>query len=435
MSATYQIHPAAELFPRLRGREFEELAESIRRDGLKVPIVLFGDTVIDGRNRLAACESVGVKPTFVQWTPAGEESPWDYVWSLNATRRHLEPGQRAVLAIKAARASDDWRKEHAKRRSESEAKRRAAIAEAQKGNDNAAKVKAPEKTDRVSRDTRSVPPKPEWERVSLASRADVSPATAARALEIERKAPDLMEKVGAGEVSLGKAIRKVKSRERQAEAKAAIESVASSGDDSFRVFVGDIRKNDHGIERNSIGAIITDPPYPKEYLPLYDDLGRFGAEVLSDGGSLFAMVGQSYLPSVIASLSRHLTYHWTFAYLTPGGQSVQLWDRKVNTFWKPVLWFVKGSYAGGWKGDVVKSAVNDNDKTFHEWGQSESGLLSLVGLAEQSSVVVDPFLGAGSTGVACLLTGRKFIGFDIDSKHVDTARGRLSAAVAKLGAA
>ena len=59
----------------------------------------------------------------------------------------------------------------------------------------------------------------------------------------------------------------------------------------------------------------------------------------------------------------------------------------------------------------------------------------LVGLAEQSSVVVDPFLGAGSTGVACLLTGRKFIGFDIDSKHVDTARGRLSAAVAKLGAA
>ena len=92
MSATYQIHPAAELFPRLRGREFEELAESIRRDGLKVPIVLFGDTVIDGRNRLAACESVGVKPTFVQWTPAGEESPWDYVWSLNATRRHLRRG-------------------------------------------------------------------------------------------------------------------------------------------------------------------------------------------------------------------------------------------------------------------------------------------------------------------------------------------------------
>ena len=45
---------------------------------------------------------------------------------------------------------------------------------------------APEKTDRVSRDTRSVPPKPEWERVSLASRADVSPATAARAYQRDR---------------------------------------------------------------------------------------------------------------------------------------------------------------------------------------------------------------------------------------------------------
>ncbi len=29
-----------------------------------------------------------------------------------------------------------------------------------------------------------------------------------------------------------------------------------------------------------------------------------------------------------------MTYHWTVAYLTPGGQAVQLWDRKVNAFWK-----------------------------------------------------------------------------------------------------
>jgi len=33
---------------------------------------------------------------------------------------------------------------------------------------------------------------------------------------------------------------------------------------------------------------------------------------------------------------------------------VQLWNRKVNTFWKPVLWFVNGTdgHAGDWIGTV-----------------------------------------------------------------------------------
>jgi site-specific DNA-methyltransferase (adenine-specific) len=82
------------------------------------------------------------------------------------------------------------------------------------------------------------------------------------------------------------------------------------------------------------------------------------------------------LPDVIAAMGEHLSYHWTLAYTTPGGQSPQIWPRKVNTFWKPVLWFVKGEYDGDWRGDVVRSDAND--KRFHEWGQSESGMMRLV---------------------------------------------------------
>lgn len=40
-------------------------------------------------------------------------------------------------------------------------------------------------------------------------------------------------------------------------------------------------------------------------------------------------------------------------------------------------------------------------------------------------IILDPFMGVGSTGVAALETGRNFIGFDLELEYVDAARIRL----------
>ena len=90
---------------------------------------------------------------------------------------------------------------------------------------------------------------------------------------------------------------------------------------------------------------------------MYDDLARVAEHVLKDGGSLLCMIGQSFVPEIITALTARLKYHWVVGYLTPGGQAVQVWDRRVNTFWKPVLWFTKGAYAGEWVDDLVTSKV------------------------------------------------------------------------------
>jgi DNA modification methylase len=45
-------------------------------------------------------------------------------------------------------------------------------------------------------------------------------------------------------------------------------------------------------------------------------------------------------------------------------------------------------------------------------------------------VILDPFMGSGSTGVACAQTGRKFIGVEISQRHFDTACRRIEAAYA-----
>jgi site-specific DNA-methyltransferase (adenine-specific) len=198
-------------------------------------------------------------------------------------------------------------------------------------------------------------------------------------------------------------------------------------EDRCQLIQSDVTDAASQIETESVDAIITDPPYPEEYLHVYEKLAALASEVLKPGGSLLVMVGQSYLPQILASMTPHIRYHWTVSYLTPGGQAAQLWQRKVNTFWKPVLWFVKGDYTGRWIGDVAKSAVNDNDKRFHEWGQSESGMADLIErFTQPGDLILDPFLGGGTTGVVALKLDRRFIGVDSDPAAIETAGQRIA---------
>lgn len=180
------------------------------------------------------------------------------------------------------------------------------------------------------------------------------------------------------------------------------------------------------IPDNSIDCIITDPPYPAEFLPAFSDLSRTAARVLKPGGSCIVMSGQMYIPEVVQRLGEHLKYHWLLSYLTPGGQAVQVFPRKVNTFWKPLLWFTKGDYSREWVGDVCKSQTNDNDKRFHHWGQSLSGMADVVKrFSNAGDTILDPFLGGGTTGVVALSLDRFFVGADVDAAAVSTAEKRI----------
>ena len=197
-----------------------------------------------------------------------------------------------------------------------------------------------------------------------------------------------------------------------------------------RLICGDFSKPDFtawSLEAGSIDVIITDPPYPQKYLPLYEDLAKNAAYLLRPGGLLLAMCGQSYLPSLFELMCPHLIYRWTLAYLTPGGQSPQIWPRRFNTFWKPVLVFSKETLDGDdWHGDVIKSDVNDNDKRFHKWGQSESGMARLVeSFTKDNDLILDPFCGGGTTGVVALQLNRRFVGIDIDSDQISITKGRI----------
>jgi len=45
--------------------------------------------------------------------------------------------------------------------------------------------------------------------------------------------------------------------------------------------------------------------------------------------------------------------------------------------------------------------------------------------------ILDPFMGSGTTGVACANLGRKFIGIELEQKYFDIACERIEAAQAQ----
>lgn len=85
------FHPVANIFPLMTGAEYAALVSDIAEHGQHEPIWLCDGMVLDGRNRLRACNQLGLVPEFREYTG---DDPQAFVVSLNLHRRHLTREQR-----------------------------------------------------------------------------------------------------------------------------------------------------------------------------------------------------------------------------------------------------------------------------------------------------------------------------------------------------
>ena len=97
-----KAHPYADLFPLMADDDLRRLADDIKANGQREDIYTLEGLVLDGRNRLRACDLAGTEPRFKEYDGA---DPLGFVLSKNLHRRHLTESQRAMVAASLANMS------------------------------------------------------------------------------------------------------------------------------------------------------------------------------------------------------------------------------------------------------------------------------------------------------------------------------------------
>jgi ParB/Sulfiredoxin domain len=192
-----KVHPVADLFPMMSEAELADLAEDMKANGQIHPIVVTGtgddETLIDGRNRLRACEIAGIEPRKAK---LNGQDPVAYIWSANERRRHMDAGQRAIVAAKACLLNKQTMRE---------AGRSADVSAARIAQAASVLRYAPELADQVLAQTQSLNTAYEKARERKAE-AETNDDKMAR---LRNEAPDLADLTG---ISLDEAVAKLERR-------------------------------------------------------------------------------------------------------------------------------------------------------------------------------------------------------------------------------
>jgi len=200
-----------------------ELANDIAENGQREPIQLLGGQVIDGRNRLKACEIAGIDPRFEDIDAA--TNPWEFVWSLNGQRRDLTTDQRYLIWKQCAESGTEWLAERLLAQNEANEKRVQAAKEQHKVSNPRAGEKKEDYGSVTNGHTTIRQPKRTSEAKAAAAGVGVKTANDNDWLKLHR--PDLLERVRAGEFGSAKA-RSIAKKEARADEinaqRAAIES-------------------------------------------------------------------------------------------------------------------------------------------------------------------------------------------------------------------
>lgn len=94
-----KFHEYANIYRMLPDGELAKLAQDIKEKGQLLPITLYEDQILDGRNRYKACEIAGIKPRIEEYTG---DDPLGFVASLNDHRRHDTDNERAMVGARMA---------------------------------------------------------------------------------------------------------------------------------------------------------------------------------------------------------------------------------------------------------------------------------------------------------------------------------------------
>ena len=203
-----------------------------------------------------------------------------------------------------------------------------------------------------------------------------------------------------------------------------------TADGNVKLYCGDCLELLKEMDEGSVDAVVTDPPYGVGFSGKYG-MDSGGYENQSDEGAgpgpaCVLLCVQRNLRSVIYSGVRR-----AFEYpqpddiggvYCPSGIGCNRWG---FVCFHPVLFYGKDPHYSSpnsfaWHGSS-ECKEHPCAKPIHwmQWAVRKASV--------ECETILDPFMGSGTTGVACVRTGRKFIGMEIERKYFDIAVKRIEA--------
>jgi site-specific DNA-methyltransferase (adenine-specific) len=448
---------------------FALLLHDIDRNGQEEPIAICDGMILDGRNRYRACIELGLKPVTQEYNG----NPWDYTWTMNGARRDMDATVKALIHMECQKQSDKWAKKHGEIKAAGNAKRAAAAKEGRVGRASA-KAKASLVADHDEPRQKGGKHRA---REARAAGAKVSPATMGRAEQIA-KHPDLAKKVVALEIKPAAALSEIRKRKRRAAMTEASQKAVEARGESHQP-LHSLLKMDviQGLEsvrdhHDPVRLIFTDPPYnigidygggkkgdlltSDQYLKWVESWIGLCCECLADDGSLWVMINDEYAAEYAMILKKQKlnVRSWIKWYETFGVNC----SANFNRTSRHIFYTVKNPKSFVFNPEAVTRA-SDRQTKYGDSRAAEGGKIwddvwqipRLTGTCKErvpdfptqlplalvepivlcasmpGDLVVDPFNGSGTTGVAAVRNGRKYVGIDKSEKFIDIATERLNA--------
>lgn len=428
------------LIPPLSSEEYALLEANIVSDGRALcPLIVWDGILVDGHNRHAICTKHRL-PYEVEELPEGERPitrSGVMVWIINNQlgRRNISAFVRTQLAM---RLQDLLTPQ--------------GLANKARGGSH------PKKQD-LSKMIKLAPEERVNTQAAIAKAANVSTGAVAQVARITEahkagKVDDeTIEALRAGETTIGNVYSEIRREEKQQALRAREAELRAKAPkakaDSARLLIGDVLDNLMEIEDGSVSLMLTDPPYfvtdndwdrwpneeaflafmrewleamrpkmaPEHTAFIFCDADRTAQtwQILKDLGYAVQRQAIWYRPNLAKKRSGSLTFLSSYE---------PFWHCGTRGLFMPAEW-------GEERFDVQTMAVPQSthtaDPSLHPTQKPLELFRRLVRLgSEPGELVVDPFVGSGTTAVACLHEGRRVIGIDQNADYIALAKGRCA---------
>ncbi len=171
---------------------------------------------------------------------------------------------------------------------------------------------------------------------------------------------------------------------------------------------------------SNVDAVVTDPPY--------------GVSIRRGDSKICGAIANDSNPPNVSWMKQYPAIVWggnNFCDQLPRSTGWLVWDKtfpscakhsQAELAWTNVTKTIR-HYREAYHG-----FMRQRDGWFHPT-QKPPGLMRwCIAFTDHCSVIFDPFMGSGTTGIACAQLGRKFVGIEIDPKYFDIACSRIEAA-------